>query len=179
MAKMEKKTIDAQEVAAEREAVKTLRQLNNSEEVTPEEESIATSEEDDKKEAEKKAEEEKAEEEKKAAAKERKAKIKRAMATVESIFTGDILLAKEATRVYNFLILLGAIFLASIFTMFSAFQKELECSKLQAEVVLLREARTQALSSRINNSTRAAILKKLQERGFKLEEPTTTPIILD
>ena len=173
MAKMEKKTIDAQEVAAEREAVKTLRQLNNSEEVTPEEESIATSEEDDKKEAEKKAEE------KKAAAKERKAKIKRAMATVESIFTGDILLAKEATRVYNFLILLGAIFLASIFTMFSAFQKELECSKLQAEVVLLREARTQALSSRINNSTRAAILKKLQERGFKLEEPTTTPIILD
>ena len=173
MAKMEKKTIDAQEVAAEREAVKTLRQLNNSEEVTPEEESIATSEEDDKKEAEEKAEE------KKAAAKERKAKIKRAMATVESVFTGDILLAKEATRVYNFLILLGAIFLASIFTMFSAFQKELECSKLQAEVVLLREARTQALSSRINNSTRAAILKKLQERGFKLEEPTTTPIILD
>ena len=171
---MEKKTIDAQEVAAEREAVKTLRQLNNSEEVTPEEESIATSEEDDKKEA-----EEKKAEEKKAAAKERKAKIKRAMATVESIFTGDILLAKEATRVYNFLILLGAIFLASIFTMFSAFQKELECSKLQAEVVLLREARTQALSSRINNSTRAAILKKLQERGFKLEEPTTTPIILD
>ena len=170
---MEKKTIDAQEVAAEREAVKTLRQLNNSEEVTPEEELIATSEEDDKKEAEKKAEE------KRAAAKERKAKIKRAMATVESIFTGDILLAKEATRVYNFLILLGAIFLASIFTMFSAFQKELECSKLQAEVVLLREARTQALSSRINNSTRAAILKKLQERGFKLEEPTTTPIILD
>ena len=174
MAKREKKTIDAQEVAAEREAVKTLRQLNNSEEVTPEEESIATSEEDDKKEA-----EEKKAEEKKAAAKERKAKIKRAMATVESIFTGDILLAKEATRVYNFLILLGAIFLASIFTMFSAFQKELECSKLQAEVVLLREARTQALSSRINNSTRAAILKKLQERGFKLEEPTTTPIILD
>ena len=177
MAKMEKKTIDAQEVAAEREAVKTLRQLNNSEEVTPEEESIATSEENDKKEAEKKAEEKA--EEKKAAAKERKAKIKRAMATVESIFTGDILLAKEATRVYNFLILLGAIFLASIFTMFSAFQKELECSKLQAEVVLLREARTQSLSSRINNSTRAAILKKLQERGFKLEEPTTTPIILD
>ena len=174
---MEKKTIDAQEEAAEREAVKTLRQLNNSEEVTPEEESIATSEENDKKEAEKKAEEKA--EEKKAAAKERKAKIKRAMATVESIFTGDILLAKEATRVYNFLILLGAIFLASIFTMFSAFQKELECSKLQAEVVLLKEARTQALSSRINNSTRAAILKKLQERGFKLEEPTTTPIILD
>ena len=177
MAKMEKKTIDAQEEALEREAVKTLQQLNNSEEVTPEEESIATSEENDKKEAEKKAEEKA--EEKKAAAKERKAKIKRAMATVESIFTGDILLAKEATRVYNFLILLGAIFLASIFTMFSAFQKELECSKLQAEVVLLREARTQALSSRINNSTRAAILKKLQERGFKLEEPTTTPIILD
>lgn len=174
---MEKKTIDAQEEALEREAVKTLQQLNNSEEVTPEEESIATSEENDKKEAEKKAEEKA--EEKKAAAKERKAKIKRAMATVESIFTGDILLAKEATRVYNFLILLGAIFLASIFTMFSAFQKELECSKLQAEVVLLKEARTQALSSRINNSTRAAILKKLQERGFKLEEPTTTPIILD
>ena len=164
MAKHDEKIIDAQEEALEREAVKTLQQLNNSGDTTTEEA---------KKQADKKAAD------KKAAAKERKEKIKRAMAVAESFFTGDILLAKEATRVYNFLMLLGVIFLASIFTMFSAFQKELECSKLQAEVVLLREARTQALSSRINSSTRAAIIKKLKERGIALEEPTTTPIILE
>lgn len=154
MAKQENDIIGAQEEATEREAVKTLKQLNNSdkaEEVT----------------------------DNKATAEERKAKRKRVMATIESVFTGDILLAKEATRVYNFLILLGIIFLASIFTMFSAFQQELECSKLQAEVTLLREERTQSLSARINSSSPDAIRKLVKARGLDLVDATTTPTILE
>lgn len=154
MAKQENDIIGAQEEATEREAVKTLKQLNNSD---------------------------KAEEatDNKATAEERKAKRKRVMATIESVFTGDILLAKEATRVYNFLILLGIIFLASIFTMFSAFQQELECSKLQAEVTLLREERTQSLSARINSSSPDAIRKLVKARGLDLVDATTTPTILE
>lgn len=154
MAKQENDIIGAQEGATEREAVKALKQLNNSD---------------------------KAEEatDNKATAEERKAKRKRVMATIESVFTGDILLAKEATRVYNFLILLGVIFLASIFTMFSAFQQELECSKLQAEVTLLREERTQSLSARINSSSPDAIRKLVKARGLDLVDATTTPTILE
>ena len=154
MAKQENDIIGVQEEATEREAVKTLKQLNNSD---------------------------KAEEatDNKATAEERKAKRKRVMATIESVFTGDILLAKEATRVYNFLILLGIIFLASIFTMFSAFQQELECSKLQAEVTLLREERTQSLSARINSSSPDAIRKLVKARGLDLVDATTTPTILE
>lgn len=154
MAKQENDIIGVQEEATEREAVKTLKQLNNSDKADE-----AT--------------------DNKAAAEERKAKRKRVMATIESVFTGDILLAKEATRVYNFLILLGIIFLASIFTMFSAFQQELECSKLQAEVTLLREERTQSLSARINSSSPDAIRKLVKARGLDLVDATTTPTILE
>lgn len=154
MAKQENDIIGAQEEATEREAVKTLKQLNNSDKTEEATDNKATAE-------------------------ERKAKRKRVMATIESVFTGDILLAKEATRVYNFLILLGIIFLASIFTMFSAFQQELECSKLQAEVTLLREERTQSLSARINSSSPDAIRKLVKARGLDLVDATTTPTILE
>ena len=159
MSKLENEIIGAQEVATEREAVETLKQLNNSGEEAKAAEKMV--------------------EDAKAAAEERKAKRKRVMATIESVFTGDILLAKEATRVYNFLLLLGAIFLASIFTMFSAFQQELECSKLQAEVTLLREERTQSLSARINSSSPDAIRRLVKERGLDLVDSTTTPTILE
>ena len=181
MTKQKHNTVDAHEEATEREAIRTLHQLRDSGEEPTIRDSAAEEEGDIK--AENSVKEEKLQEEKakdkKAAAEERKAKRKRIMATIESVFTGDILLAKEATRVYNFLILLGVIFLASIFTMFSAFQNERECSKLQEEVYRLREERTQVLSSRISNSTHSAIIKKLKERGIELEDPTTTPTILE
>lgn len=180
MAKQERERVDAHEEATEREAIRTLHELQdsidetaNAKVVTEEEESEAKQTRKEEKESEEKSKD------KIATANERKAKRKRILATVESVFTGDILLAKEATRVYNFLMLLGVIFLASIFTMFRAFQKELECSKLQEEVYLLREERTQVLSNRIKNSTHDAILKKVKKRGLDLEDPTTTPTILE
>jgi hypothetical protein len=182
MTKQKHNTVDAHEEATEREAIRTLHQLRDSGEEPTIRDSAAEEEGDIKAgnsvKEEKLQEDEKAKD-KRAAAEERKAKRKRIMATIESVFTGDILLAKEATRVYNFLILLGVIFLASIFTMFSAFQNERECSKLQEEVYRLREERTQVLSSRISSSTHSAIIKKLKERGIELEDPTTTPTILE
>jgi hypothetical protein len=176
MAKQNRNTAEA----SEREAIRTLHQLRDSGVEPTEDMAMAEEESDTNEESLHEKTTTSAEaKDKKAAAAERKAKRKRVMATIESVFTGDILLAKEATRVYNFMILLGVIFLASIFTMFRAFQKELEYSKLQEEVTLLKEERTQTLSTRIKNSSHSAICNKLKEHNIELEDPTSTPIILE
>lgn len=97
---------------------------------------------------------------------------------VESLFTGDILLAKEAKRVYNLLTMLGIIFLVSIFTIFGAFQQDWRCNKLQKEVALLKERAIRTSEAKIQHTSHSAILHKLQERGIKIEDPKSTPIVL-
>ena len=99
-------------------------------------------------------------------------------AKVEVVLTGDILLAEEATRIYNFLMLLGVIFLASIFSMFGAFQQDLECGKLRAEVALMKERAIRASEARTKSTSHSAILNELKSRGIELEDPKSTPIIL-
>lgn len=175
----------AQDEAIDREAVKTLRQLMNteeddseveaSEEEPSEEESSVEKAPADKK---KKQEDEKANEEEENSAEERKSKRKRIGAAIESVFTGDILLAKEANRIYNYLMLLGVIFLISIFTMFNAFQKDREYTQLQERVDLLAEKATRTLEARTKESSHSEIVKKLKERGIELEDPTNAPIVL-
>ena len=97
---------------------------------------------------------------------------------IERLVTGDIRLAEEASRVYNFLILLGVIFMISIFSMFASFQQEMRCSELQSEVELLKERSVRTSEARIQHSSHSAILEKLKKRGIKLEDPDATPIVL-
>ncbi len=113
-------------------------------------------------------------------ANEAKKKRKKAgwVAKIESLVTGDILLAEEASRVYNFLILLGVIFLISIFAIFGTFQQEIKRSDVQAEVELLKEEAVRTSEERVKCSSHSAILEKLKERDIKLEDPTATPIVL-
>lgn len=97
---------------------------------------------------------------------------------LRGIFTGEILLAEEASQVYNFLFLLGVIFLISIFAMFASFQQEVKCNELKAEVVLLKEKAVRASENRVQHTSHSAILQKLKERGIALEDPSSTPTIL-
>lgn len=117
------------------------------------------------------------EEEEKRADKRRKKKAAW-VSKIESLFTGDILLAEEASRVYNFLILLGIIFLISIFAIFATFQQEMRRSDLQVEVKLLKEQAIRTSEIRSQRTSHSAILNKLKERGIELEDPSTTPIVL-
>lgn len=162
--------------ASEQNSVKTLHQLMDSveeplaEELAAEVESTAEGKNSDKEEKKSKSDSKLSE-----AKRERRRRI---VATIESIFTGDILLAKEANRVYNYLMLLGVIFLVSIFTMFRAFQKERERSELQDEVVLLKERVTRTSEERTKQSSHSSILNKLKERGIELGDPTTAPTVI-
>lgn len=157
---------DLQETAAEREAREAMRRLVRTEIRRVE------SGEADQDIADDIAREE---EEKKRAEKKRKSPF---VAKIESIFTGDILLSEEASGAFNLLVLLGAIFLISIFAMFATFKQEMRHSKLQAKVELLKEHSVRTSEERTKQSTHSAILEKLKERGIQLEDPTVTPIDL-
>ena len=119
-----------------------------------------------------------AREEEQAALEEKASKRPRWITWISGVVTGDILLAEEASRVYNFLILLGVIFLISIFAIFGTFQQEIKRSELQEEVKLLKEAAVRTSEERVKHSSHSAILEKLKERGIELEDPTATPIVL-
>ena len=159
---------DLQESAAEHEARETMRRL-----VRTEIRRVESGEAD-----EDIADDIAREEEAKKRAEEQKKKKSRFVAKIESLFTGDILLTEEASGAFNLLVLLGAIFLISIFAMFATFKQEMRHSQLQNEVELLKEHSVRTSEERTKQSTHSAILEKLKERGIQLEDPTVTPIDL-
>lgn len=158
--------IDSKEEIAEREAQEALRRMVRTEirrvQTGAADADIADDiarEEDEKKEQEKR-------------------KMPQWVAQIESLFTGDILLAEEAKRVYNLLTMLGIIFLVSIFTIFGAFQQDWRCNKLQKEVALLKERAIRTSEAAIQHSSHSAILVKLKERNIEIEDPKSSPIVL-
>lgn len=96
----------------------------------------------------------------------------------ERFLTGDILLAEAADKVYHLLVLLGFVFLVSIFTIFGAFQQDLRRNALQKEVALLKEQAIRMSEERMQHSSHSAILKKLQERGIEIEDPRIPPMVV-
>ena len=118
-----------------------------------------------------------AREEEEKAVEDKKRKSKWAM-KIESLLTGDILLAENADRAYHLLMLLGFIFLLSIFTIFGAFQQDLHCNTLRKEVALLKERAIRISEEKMQHTSHSAILRKLNERGIKLDDPKTPPMVL-
>ena len=100
------------------------------------------------------------------------------MMKMESLLTGDILLAEKADRAYHLLILLGVTFLLSIFTIFGAFQQDLRRNTLKKEVALLKERAIRTSEEKMQQTSHSAILRRLSERGIELEDPKTPPMVL-
>ena len=94
------------------------------------------------------------------------------------IITGDILLAKEVQRVYILLTLLGAIFFASIMTIFAALKQDLRSNKLQKEIELLKERAIRTSERCYQCTSHSAISNRLKERGIKIEDPKQQPKVL-
>ena len=109
---------------------------------------------------------------------EKKAKRPRWVMWVNSVITGDILLAEEVKRVYTLLIMLGVIFFASIATIFGSLQRDIRYRVLEKEVALLKERAIRTSEACYRQSSHSAILRKLKERGIDIEDPKTQPKIL-
>ncbi len=117
------------------------------------------------------------EEEEKAAAE--RAKPPQWMVWLKGAITGDILLAEEAKRVYTLLMMLGIIFFASIATIFASLNRDLQCRQLEKEVELLKERAIRTKEECYHKSSHSAILRRLEERGIKIEDPKSQPKILN
>lgn len=100
------------------------------------------------------------------------------MVKLESLLTGDILLAEQANRAYHLLMLLGFIFLLSIFTIFGAFQQDLRCNSLHKEVDLLKERAVRISEESVQQTSHSAILKRLRERGIEIEDPKNPLVVI-
>ena len=109
---------------------------------------------------------------------EKKAKRPRWIMWINSVITGDILLAEEVERVYTLLTILGVIFFASIATIFGALQRDLRYNQLEKEVVLLKEQAIRTSEECYKHSSHSAILRKLKERGIEIEDPNSQPKIV-
>ena len=100
------------------------------------------------------------------------------LSLISSFATGRILVHDETKKIYNLFILLGAIFLASILTIFAHLQKDLQWSKLHKEVETLRDRATRTSELRIERTSHSAILRQLKERNIDLQDPQTPPSTL-
>ena len=97
---------------------------------------------------------------------------------INSVVTGDILLAEEVKRIYTLLTMLGVIFFASIATIFGSLQRDMRYRVLEKEVALLKERAIRTSEECYRHSSHSAILRKLKERGIDIEDPKTQPKIL-
>ena len=109
---------------------------------------------------------------------ERKSKRPRWVVWINSVVTGDILLAEEVKRVYTLLTMLGVIFFASIATIFGSLQRDMRYRELEKEIALLKERAIRTSEECYRHSSHSAILRKLKERGIDIEDPKTQPKIL-
>ena len=109
---------------------------------------------------------------------ERRSKRPRWVVWINSVVTGDILLAEEVKRVYTLLTMLGVIFFASIATIFGSLQRDMRYRELEKEIALLKERAIRTSEECYRHSSHSAILRKLKERGIDIEDPKTQPKIL-
>ena len=109
---------------------------------------------------------------------ERKSKRPRWVVWINSVVTGDILLAEEVKRVYTLLTMLGVIFFASIATIFGSLQRDMRYRELEKEIALLKERAIRTSEECYRHSSHSVILRKLKERGIDIEDPKTQPKIL-
>ena len=158
---------DSQEEIAEREAQEALRRMVRTEirrvQTGAAAEDIA---------------EDIAREEEQQALEDKKAKRPRWVMWINSVVTGDILLAEEVKRVYTLLTMLGVIFFASIATIFGSLQRDMRYRELEKEVALLKERAIRTSEECYRHSSHSAILRKLKERDIEIEDPKTQPKIL-
>ncbi|MBR2032377.1 MAG: hypothetical protein IKA04_09240 [Alistipes sp.] len=119
-----------------------------------------------------------AREEEKRAMEEQKTKQPRWLVWINSVITGDILLAKEVERIYTLLTMLGVIFFASIATIFGSLQRDMRYRELEKEVALLKERAIRTSEECYRHSSHSAIVRKLAERNIEIEDPKTQPKIL-
>ncbi len=93
--------------------------------------------------------------------------------------TGDVLILREAERIYKIIGALGVIFFVSIATTFAALHSDLRCSRLEKEVALLHEKAIRMREARHESDSHTAIVRQLSKRGIEMIDPHSQPRIIE
>ncbi len=95
------------------------------------------------------------------------------------LFTGDILVNKEISRYYPYLICFALMLLLSIIIMFSALSLGIKRSRLENELKVLQEQSIRQSEQLYKATSRSAIIEQSKARGLDLEELPTQTYIID
>lgn len=104
---------------------------------------------------------------------------KRASSTIRQLISGTILLRKEASEAYPYLLSIAGMFFLSIVVMFWSLHLDRRYSQLEREVQMLRERSVRLQQQRFRVTTHSAVVEQLRQRGIELYDPTVPGEIIE
>ena len=104
---------------------------------------------------------------------------KRASSTIRQLISGTILLRKEASEAYPYLLSIAGMFFLSIVVMFWSLHLDRRYSQLEREVQMLRERSVRLQQQRFRVTTHSAVVEQLRQRGIELYDPTIPGEIIE
>ena len=96
---------------------------------------------------------------------------KRASSTFRQLISGTILLRKEASEAYPYLLCIAGMFFLSIVVMFWSLHLDRRYSRLEREVQMLRERSVRLQQQRYRVTTHSAVAEELRARGLEPYDP--------
>ncbi len=107
------------------------------------------------------------------------ASIEREHKVLWLLMSGNILIMRGFTKYYGQMIIIAALFLLSIVVMFWSLHLDMEHSRLQRDVQLLRERSIRLHEIRVARSSHSHIVEELSRRGIEIKDPTRPATIID
>lgn len=96
---------------------------------------------------------------------------RRAASPLRGLVTGNVLRQEWLTGNYRYPLLIAGVFLLSIFVMFWALRLDMNYTRTEREVQLLREKAIRLREQRGRLTTHSAIVERLRERNIPLRDP--------
>ena len=111
---------------------------------------------------------------------ERQARERKRSSTIGwQFFSGSILTNRHLTGSYRYLIAIAVMCLASIAVMFWSLYTDLQYSRMESDVQLLRERSIRLQEELHRKTTHQAIREELQRRGMNLQDPQRTKAVVE
>ena len=95
------------------------------------------------------------------------------------IFSGTILTSRGLTSVYRYFGAIAVMCFVSIVVMFAVLYADLEYSRMENDVQLLRERSIRLQEQLYNQTTHQAIRDELARRGLNLQDPKTAKAVVE
>ena len=99
--------------------------------------------------------------------------------TLKELATGEILIGKGATRIYDYVIYIALLFFLSIVVIFSSLRYEVRRNRLSQEVDLLHERSIRMKEQRYQICSHSSIVELLRERKIELFDPLSPTNVIE